>query len=466
MKQNAPKNYEIQVRQILEDRIRTEFPDSAFEVFPSRNYPGKSGVDHQTDVSAEVRLAGLRLLILAECKMWSATVKKQHVLAFLATIHDIGANKGIIVTTVGFQDGAKKVAAANGISLVRTASGNHDSWQIIVPMVTGAALIPAESAQAAACQGTNVPQSSRENLASAKTLKTLTRYGISVLVLSVAFLWFVRSTELGKQVVRRFQDSQLYNRMVPGSASAQAKLRRHVKWIADDFNENPLSILKSLDHASFVWTNPTTTRLTRLNVVIPFTNQFELLAHLPTTPEQEAKHEWSLSEESYDEPFKTMLIHSRELRRLAQLEAQQAAYELSLFLPFSSIFSGGTERLLAVAEENPISPSPDEFYAFLNQTTNVLSRIQSIYVLGVSKVDSSWLLFCELRASTSDTPVLVLFHPVWNHENSLVLSVDQRVRKTASSVWQSEFEVVMPPSAWDMQGTWTKHVFGNGATTP
>jgi len=155
MKQDAPQNYELQVRQILEDRIRKEYANSIFEVFPSRKYRGKSGAEHQIDVSAEVVFAGLKLLILAECKMWSSTVKKQHLMAFLATIQDVGANKGLVVTTVGYQDGAKIVASANGISLVKKESGNPDSWQVVVPLVVGAALVSATSAQASSSATTS-----------------------------------------------------------------------------------------------------------------------------------------------------------------------------------------------------------------------------------------------------------------------------------------------------------------------
>jgi hypothetical protein len=56
------------------------------------------------------------------------------VLVLAKRLDDIGANKGIIVSTIGFQEGARKIAEASGISLVKKDFNNPDSWEIIVPL--------------------------------------------------------------------------------------------------------------------------------------------------------------------------------------------------------------------------------------------------------------------------------------------------------------------------------------------
>ena len=94
----------------------------------SRKYLGKkSGHAHQIDVSIEFNIADLSLLILFECKHYKNRVAIGDILEFAQRIDDIGAQKGVVVTTVGFQEGAVKVADGYGIALVITAP----VWQII-----------------------------------------------------------------------------------------------------------------------------------------------------------------------------------------------------------------------------------------------------------------------------------------------------------------------------------------------
>jgi hypothetical protein len=63
----------------------------------------QSGHKHQIDVVVQVRVFGLDVLVLVECKHF----------------------RGVIVTTIGFQGGARKVAEGHGIALVRT----DPEWQ-------------------------------------------------------------------------------------------------------------------------------------------------------------------------------------------------------------------------------------------------------------------------------------------------------------------------------------------------
>lgn len=95
-----------------------------------RQFEGKrSGHLHEIDVAIETRVAGLDILIVVECKHYNTTVKVGDVLTFVTRIDDIGAHKGVMVSTKGFQKGAIKVARPHGIALVLT----EPVWQTIMP---------------------------------------------------------------------------------------------------------------------------------------------------------------------------------------------------------------------------------------------------------------------------------------------------------------------------------------------
>lgn len=97
------------------------------EVFLRRHYLGKSGHNHEIDVSARLRIAGADLLLLIECKCYKKRVGVYDILAFAQRIDDIGAQKGIMVSKVGYQDGAVKLATSKNIALV--VSENQEYWE-------------------------------------------------------------------------------------------------------------------------------------------------------------------------------------------------------------------------------------------------------------------------------------------------------------------------------------------------
>lgn len=100
----------------------------------------RTGHSHQIDVLIELSVAELRLLVVVECKHYKAKVGIDDVLEFAQRLDDIGAHKGVLVTTLGFQEGAIKVADAHRIALVttepvwrvtmffRNRTGKPDAW--------------------------------------------------------------------------------------------------------------------------------------------------------------------------------------------------------------------------------------------------------------------------------------------------------------------------------------------------
>jgi len=102
-------------------------------VHRNKSFPGRiSGRDIKVDVSFEGKLLGARILGIVECKRYSSRVEVSDVEEFHSKLDDIGAHKGIMFTTVGYEDGAKKVAQGRGIALFILQEGQMPDELITV----------------------------------------------------------------------------------------------------------------------------------------------------------------------------------------------------------------------------------------------------------------------------------------------------------------------------------------------
>lgn len=78
---------------------------------------GKSGCEHQIDVYWEYEVAGNIHRMAIECKNYDSPVPIGKVRDFFGVLHDLNNVQGIMVSSKGFQEGAKKFASFYGISL-------------------------------------------------------------------------------------------------------------------------------------------------------------------------------------------------------------------------------------------------------------------------------------------------------------------------------------------------------------
>ncbi|MFC1572439.1 restriction endonuclease [Candidatus Eisenbacteria bacterium] len=77
----------------------------------------------KVDVSFAYSIAnGANVLFIVECKCYNRRVPVDDVEEFHSKLDDIGAHKGIMVTTVGFQRGAIETARGRGIALALLTS--------------------------------------------------------------------------------------------------------------------------------------------------------------------------------------------------------------------------------------------------------------------------------------------------------------------------------------------------------
>lgn len=78
---------------------------------------GKSGCEHQIDVYWEYEIAGNLHRVAIECKDYSSEIPIGKVRDFKGVLDDLNGVNGIMVSSKGFQEGAKKYAEEYGISL-------------------------------------------------------------------------------------------------------------------------------------------------------------------------------------------------------------------------------------------------------------------------------------------------------------------------------------------------------------
>ncbi len=101
------------------------------DVHHQRVYVGRiSQRKIKVDVSFNYTVAGAKLLFLVECKCYDHSVPVDDVEEFYSKIDDIGAHKGIMVTTVGFQKGAIKTAEGRRIALA-LLTNEHQPGELI-----------------------------------------------------------------------------------------------------------------------------------------------------------------------------------------------------------------------------------------------------------------------------------------------------------------------------------------------
>jgi Restriction endonuclease len=100
------------------------------EVTVERNVSlkGRSGAPRQIDVLIRHKQGLYEHLIVAECKFWNSAVERQNVDALVNTVSEIGASRGAIFSTKGFQSGAVTQAKHDHIDLYTVRDLSDEEW--------------------------------------------------------------------------------------------------------------------------------------------------------------------------------------------------------------------------------------------------------------------------------------------------------------------------------------------------
>jgi len=130
----TPTEFERTVRSMLDAR------QGKLRDYKSNHLETISGADgeYTFDVTVRFTAFGVSYLTLIECKHKKTRAKRDDVIILLSKVHSVGAHKGIIFATGGFQSGAITYAKRHGIALVEVADGR--SSYVVKAIETG--LIP------------------------------------------------------------------------------------------------------------------------------------------------------------------------------------------------------------------------------------------------------------------------------------------------------------------------------------
>lgn len=74
--------------------------------------------DYQIDIYAEFTAMGAKFKVLCECKQYKSAVSREKVAVLHQKLQSVGAQKGILLSTSGFQSGAIKYAKEHGLALI------------------------------------------------------------------------------------------------------------------------------------------------------------------------------------------------------------------------------------------------------------------------------------------------------------------------------------------------------------
>lgn len=87
--------------------------------------PTRNG-NYQVDGRIRFYAYGLPFTIIVECKLYKHSVNREKVVVLLDKVRELGAHKGILVTSASFQSGAIQFAKNNGITLVCLKGTGND----------------------------------------------------------------------------------------------------------------------------------------------------------------------------------------------------------------------------------------------------------------------------------------------------------------------------------------------------
>jgi Restriction endonuclease len=90
---------------------------------------------HNIDVWVKFKRFGLEAKWVIECKYWNSPVPKEKVLALRSVIDDVGADKGILISTAGFQSGAVRASEKTNITLTSLGDLNDTVQEDLVSSV-------------------------------------------------------------------------------------------------------------------------------------------------------------------------------------------------------------------------------------------------------------------------------------------------------------------------------------------
>lgn len=107
---------------------------------------GVRGV-HVIDVYATGNYNGIKFSWVIECKAWKTNIPKEKVMALTSIVQDVGADRGFLLSEVGFQSGAIRAAKTSNITLTSLQDLSFTSEKYSIDALIGSKNIEIEQAK-------------------------------------------------------------------------------------------------------------------------------------------------------------------------------------------------------------------------------------------------------------------------------------------------------------------------------
>lgn len=75
-------------------------------------------VSHAVDVAVRLRIGGVGILWIVECKLWKASVRKEQAMTLVQIAQDVGADRAFLLSESGFQAGALSAVQNTNVTLI------------------------------------------------------------------------------------------------------------------------------------------------------------------------------------------------------------------------------------------------------------------------------------------------------------------------------------------------------------
>lgn len=127
----SKKKPEWEELEIIVTKIQKQLAPEA-DVRHNHRVVGKSGRRRKLDVTISQKVSSFPVFIVFDCKRHSKSVKLKDVAAFAMQIEDVDATLGVMVSSSGFDAGAKAIAKQKKIILQTFRKAGETDWKDLV----------------------------------------------------------------------------------------------------------------------------------------------------------------------------------------------------------------------------------------------------------------------------------------------------------------------------------------------
>ncbi len=112
--------YEKRIVDVVRSAMFERFGDS-FTLLTNSLVSGRSGVSHEVDLEIRFSVAGLNYVTIFDIKHRATKLSAEDILQFAAVLDDVGADKGVIISSSGFSNAALQLGRSKRLALFQFA---------------------------------------------------------------------------------------------------------------------------------------------------------------------------------------------------------------------------------------------------------------------------------------------------------------------------------------------------------